>query len=243
MLYHKRPLRNKNMIKWIITGTGRCGTVYMARVLTEWGIPCGHESVFTVDNLKIILGRLFGYHIPDSSVCSDNRGWVNVRRIEADSSYMATPYLGYPDIENIPVLHLVRNPLAVVSSFVKDMNYFSAVKDNPFNVKGWEQWIYSKMPELKNVPRGLERACCYYVGWNKKIEKINGTRPYLLHRIEDDFSDNFFDFFKITKQPVLFKNKKINTMKKTDRDNFKIEDIPDGEVKDSFLEMMSKYGY
>jgi hypothetical protein len=31
----------------LITGTGRCGTGWMARALTAAGAPCGHEAAFT----------------------------------------------------------------------------------------------------------------------------------------------------------------------------------------------------
>ena len=36
-----------NELKIISTGTGRCGTAYMSKLLTSVGIPCGHESLFT----------------------------------------------------------------------------------------------------------------------------------------------------------------------------------------------------
>ena len=33
-------------LKYLVTGTGRSGTVYMARLLTSLGIPCSHEMIF-----------------------------------------------------------------------------------------------------------------------------------------------------------------------------------------------------
>ena len=35
-------------MKYIIAGTGRCGTGYMSKIFNEVGIKCGHENVFTV---------------------------------------------------------------------------------------------------------------------------------------------------------------------------------------------------
>ena len=37
---------DKQKLDFLVTGTGRCGTVYMAELLTSLGIPCGHESLF-----------------------------------------------------------------------------------------------------------------------------------------------------------------------------------------------------
>lgn len=79
------------MIRLLITGTGRCGTMYMARLLTASGVPCGHEDVYTVAG---IMAR------PD---------------LEADSSWAAAPWLtGFSGT----VIHLVRHPMEVVRSHV-----------------------------------------------------------------------------------------------------------------------------
>ena len=34
------------MIEYLIIGTGRSGTGFMAHLLTNFGIRCGHESIF-----------------------------------------------------------------------------------------------------------------------------------------------------------------------------------------------------
>lgn len=88
--------------RFVVTGTGRCGTRYLAYVLSASGVTCGHEEVFTPDGPGMWAGR---------------RG---------DSSWLAAPHLegfdGY-------VLHLVRNPLHVVRSLV-GMGFFDeALRD------------------------------------------------------------------------------------------------------------------
>lgn len=76
----------------IITGTGRCGTNYFARVLTEVGIPCTHEGYFTPE------------------------GPSPVAMPRADSSWLAAPYLGsYPEAK---LIMAVRSPQAVVRSLM-----------------------------------------------------------------------------------------------------------------------------
>jgi len=230
------------MLKFIITGTGRSGTVYMARVLTDLGIPCGHESIFNHDQEKKIIQRFYGFIPPTISKCSENFGWLDLRSIVADSSYMAVPYLNYEDICDIPIIHVVRNPLSVISSFVQDLGYFCDKKDNEYNKQGWEQWIYSHNSEINISFNPIERACVHWTVWNRRIIEAGRTRPYFLQRVEDEPKGEFFEFIKIPKKEIGFKNKKINSMKKREKD-FVPEDIPNGEIKQSFLELMSDFGY
>ena len=77
--------------RFLITGTGRCGTGYVAAVLNACQVPCGHETVYRPDG-------------PGD--------WGNVR---ADSSWMAAPHLkGFKGT----IVHLLRNPLHVVNSLL-----------------------------------------------------------------------------------------------------------------------------
>jgi hypothetical protein len=230
------------MLKFIVAGTGRSGTVYAARVLTDLGIPCGHESIFNYEDEEIVIKRFLGLLPPTISECSANYGWVRLDSIVADSSYMVVPYLNRQGVKEVPIIHIVRNPLQVVSSFVKDLEYFCDKINNTYNINGWEQWIYKHNPEISVTTNSLERACCHWTSWNQKIEQMSQNRKYYFHRVEDDFKDDFFDFIGIKKREIGFKNKRINTMKKR-MDNFKIEDIPEGVIKQNFLTLMAKYGY
>lgn len=77
--------------EFVVVGTGRCGTGYVASVLNEVGIRCGHEDVYGPD----------GVH-PS-------------RRLRGDASWLAAPSL---DHFRGVVWHLVRHPIAVVQSFL-----------------------------------------------------------------------------------------------------------------------------
>ena len=229
-------------LKYIVTGTGRCGTVYMARVLTSLGVPCGHESIFNQAKPGVIEKRVFGERKPTMSKCAGNHGWVHLNDIVADSSYMALPYLNKFNLQDVPVIHVVRNPLSVISSFIKDLQYFQGLKENPFNKRGWEQWMWHHCKSLSSVENPIERACSYLLEWNGRIEKLGKSRPYYFHRAEDEFPDGFFEFLKVPVQRVVFKNKQINTMRNREKD-LTSDDIPDGEIKNKFLTMMDRYGY
>jgi len=124
--------------RFVVTGTGRSGTGFMSKVLSTAGVPCHHEKVF-------------GYDGPEW-------GW---RR--GDSSWMAAPFLdgfdGY-------VLHVLRDPLRVVNSFV-GVGFFD---DDPAAVhvpyvefaKGWA-------PEVWELGSPVERAVAWWVVWNELI--------------------------------------------------------------------------
>lgn len=75
-------------MRLLITGTGRCGTQWIAAALTAAGVPCTHETHWT--------RRLHG-----------DRHW------SAEASWPAAPYTPLPGVH---VVHLVRHPLAVIRS-------------------------------------------------------------------------------------------------------------------------------
>lgn len=77
-------------LELLVTGSGRCGTQYMATVLTEAGMACGHEVRYGYDGFR-------------------------ESPFPAESSWMAVPHLA--EI-TCPVVLLVRSPLEVAASLV-----------------------------------------------------------------------------------------------------------------------------
>lgn len=75
------------MLKYVITGTGRCGTGWISKVLTQLGSACGHEAVFTPD------------------------GVIEQPKLEGDSSWLA---VGWPF--SVDVFHIIRHPMDTISS-------------------------------------------------------------------------------------------------------------------------------
>lgn len=102
--------------RFVITGTGRSGTMHTARLLTAAGLRCGHEEYFRgnpslfergprrrgVGKLRTPVGRA--------------REWWRRRplRLDGDASWMAVPRL--ESFGGVRVLQL-RHPMAVVRSF------------------------------------------------------------------------------------------------------------------------------
>jgi hypothetical protein len=83
--------------RFVATGSGRCGTKLLSELLTAAGVRCGHERVFGPCGVQ---------------------PWGD---LQADSSWMAATML---DAVDVPVVLLVRHPLAVVRSWV-EIGFFS----------------------------------------------------------------------------------------------------------------------
>lgn len=230
---------NDNNLKFIVTGTGRCGTVFAARFLTSLGIPCGHESIFNHSSTGI-KERIVNPNKRFISECSTNDfvdgkrqslpKWVIPSETQAESSYMAAPYLNMEEILNIPLIHIVRNPIKVVSSFIFTLNYFNkSIPTDP-----WQVRIYETLPELREIDTQIERACYYYCKWNNLIESYSNSRPYLKINIENINSNVFFDFVKLKPTKPLFNDKKANRIV-LNKKYLKLSEIPLGYVKDMFV--------
>lgn len=83
------------MKPFVVTGTGRCGTMWIARTMTELGYQCGHESVFNPGSLS------------DGS-------WRE--RAGNDASWLSLPVLGEC---GRTVLLQMRSPLETIGSFLE----------------------------------------------------------------------------------------------------------------------------
>ena len=225
-------------LKFIVTGTGRCGTVFFAKMLSSAGLPCGHESIFDYSADDIIIDRISNFENLNLSECSqiDNlidknkeNGWVVTSEIIGDSSYLAAPYLNHPLIHQVPVIHIFRNPLEVISSYVLDFNYFNnrtPDNKNEYNKKGWENKIYQQIPELGLIDNQIERACWFYIRWNQIISDSCKFRKHLLLDIKNINYDALFEFLniKVDKQ-IIYSKKNSNSNKKRKR-NLTMGEIP-----------------
>lgn len=232
------------MINYIVTGTGRVGTVYMARLLTSLGFMCGHESIFEYDGIENSLAKLRGEISLATSNCSSNdllndlsiENWFEPDEIIAESSYLAAPYLDMRILQDVGVIHIVRNPLHVISSFVLDIRFF---EDD--GMKKWRRFVYDHCPEVACELTPIERACRYFVDWNKMIEDKSKGK-YIRLKVENEPSKKLFDFLDITLTNTCFSNKKANSWKRR-KQNLSLRDIPDSQVKLDFIKMCFDYGY
>jgi hypothetical protein len=236
------------MLKYIVVGTGRSGTVYYARLLTSLGIPCGHESFFDYEGIEVALLRLTGKIPLTLSACSQLKFdgvrhnpitpyIAELNELVAESSYMAVPYLHHECLKETNVIHVVRHPVNVVNSFVNHLNYFhkpsTCLYPNPL----YECFIYRTLPELHNYSSPFERAAMYYVLWNNAIE----SRQILARLKAEDGPKPLKTLLGISVDDV-FDDRKVNNHKFL-CDRFDINTLPKGKVKDKFIDMGERYGY
>jgi len=224
-------------LKYIVTGTGRCGTLYAANLLTSIGIPCSHEAIFTNQGLTESIKILSQKKKIENSLISKEQIIVKKNEaIIADSSYMAAPFLSKFQSQN--KIHIVRHPKKVVKSFIA-FGYFSSEEPqnhshNPYHL-GYEQFIYKHLPELSQKMPTLDRACLFYVLWNRMIEEFAG-HPY---RIEDE-SERLQTDLRPEFNGLPYDNSNCNSLHK---------DVPwEGEIESSqirseLFEMAKRYGY
>lgn len=239
-------------LKYVVVGTGRCGTVYMARLLTSLGVPCGHECCFDwrgIDYAKAKLSGAVPVHTSETSQYKFEDGvhtpipkWLDEDAIVAESSYLASPYLRQDALKNTKVIHVVRNPVKVVNSFIRYLEYFQ--NRHPalwMPAKRYETFIYSHCTDLYFDMTQEERAALYVLKWNTMIEEMTKDKDYLFHRAEDD-PQPVIDFLGAERPDEMFDDKKVNTYEKRKK-QFTLDQLPSGKVKDEFIAMGRRYGY
>jgi hypothetical protein len=149
----------------LVTGTGRCGTGFMAKFLTSAGLPCRHEQIFDVGDLFQAQQRLAR------------------TAYQAESSWLAAPFLSSTLLKNSKIVHLVRHPQQVVESLLR-MRFFA--DEPPDAYRRYQDFAYKHLPGLRSQPSEFERAAFFYVHWNRLVERLGGEHDMLRFRIEDD---------------------------------------------------------
>lgn len=225
-------------LKYIVTGTGRCGTLFMANLLTSMGFPCTHEAVFTpygVEKAKRVIAKTEpaisskisrGYNLSDYEL-----------EIVAESSYMAAPFLKQFDAK---VIHVVRNPYGVVASMISD-SFKNFTNPHPTYLPEFpdhilhEEFMYDHVDALRKKMTQIERCCLFYVLWNEMIEKSG--KVVIRHRIEDK-TDQLKNFFKF--EGECYGDTKCNSKPSS---IWSFSDIQSKPIKNRLFDMMSRYGY
>lgn len=225
-------------LKFIVSGTSRSGTMYMAKLLTSLGFECGHESIFTTDGLDEALQKIAGKKKITNSICAHKNGFfINQENLCADSSYLSAPFLGHQEFKDVKIIHVVRNPIKVISSTLIDANFFSNDAQRPF-----VNFVETYLPELKNISNFKEKAMYYYVNWNLMVQKNCTNVNYKKIVLENGVSEEFFSFIGVQQTHNYHQDNKTNCWHNRKKD-LEISDLPNGEIKNSFLKIMDAYGY
>ncbi len=171
-------------LRYIVVGTGRSGTVSVAKWLTRAGVACSHERFFRGTDADDLVRALTVPHThAANSDCSTHFGLEPLEMPIAESSFMAVPFLEHPVLRDCAIIHVVRDPLKVIRSLLNNICYFRT--DDPEQAHAGEQFIRRHLPHLDVLPDAATRACYYYLRWNQMIEEAAGARRYLRHAIEN----------------------------------------------------------
>ena len=163
------------MTRFLVTGCGRSGTGYVANLLTALGLPTGHEAIFNPVNLR-----------------GDEVVWPE--ELPGESSWLGAPFLGCLPPETV-VLHQVREPVAVVRSFLR-IRFFET--PSPYL-----DFAVEHFPELESGPPE-ERALRYWIGWNQLVELATelGAGAYHRYRLEDVDAPLVEEILRALDQPL-----------------------------------------
>jgi hypothetical protein len=240
-------------LKYLAVGTGRCGTVYFAKLLSSVGLPCTHEAIFNHDGLEAALDRIAGTKPIEvslisklASISDESHGvsWFRGREREeivAESSYMASPYLDHPSLDNVTVIHLVRHPMRVINSFVAGFQYFNDWCLTAKDYEEYHKFIYQFVPELVERPmEPVTRCALYWIRWNQMIERKAKGKRYFLFRVEQ-MPDKLFKFLNLDSPTSYYKNRKSNEKVGVGETYTHFDQIPDGPVKKELLTMYNRY--
>lgn len=213
------------MLEYLVTGTGRCGTTFMAKCLTLAGSACSHEAIYHWRGQGLA---------PENSSSGRKAGLPDPRSAVGEASMFAAPFA--PSFAG-KVVHLTRHPLKVVRSFVNDMGLFTEAAPKAVWMRKTQDFLVSHVPGITGMPDPMSRAAHFYVEWNRIIE-ASGNR--LHHRIEDP------------PQPVLaflgansdapFGDTRCNSHAKPDSPELTWGDVPH-LVRDDLQRCARRYGY
>jgi hypothetical protein len=151
---------------------------------------------------------------------------------QAESSWLATPYLQKPELSPLTVVHLVRHPKKVIESKLRLM-FFTHPRYGPhFN------WMVQFIPKINDFERPEEKA----VYWYLKLNEMVTARADIFHRVEDKI-ETLLDELSIQwcDKPV-FNDTQYNTRLGYGPVKFNIETIAP-KLKDRLLALTEKYGY
>lgn len=238
-------------LRYLITGTGRCGTVYVAKLLSSVGYPCTHEAIFKHDGIEAAHSRLNGTKPTDLSEISKlasvvdeskNISWFGssnkIVEVVAEASYMAAPFIQDECLKDTTIIHIVRKPIDVVNSFIAGFKYFEDWCLTEPDYAEYHNFIYSYVPEVKKPMSAVCRAAMYYIEWNKMIEKLSEGKNYILHRIEDSPE-------KLLRKLGIYSNDYYKNTQANHKEGLKqqitYDNISIPFIKQELLNMESKY--
>lgn len=208
-------------MKYLVTGTGRSGTGYASKVLQSAGIGCGHETVFGPQGLEY-AEKVAG-------------------RVDADSSWLAAPFLDLPVLEGVQIIHLTRHPKHVIESLLR----IHLLDDRVEVHKPYRDFAYRHLPGLRKIEDAVLKCVYFYVHWNLMIEdraRLGGR--VLARRQAEGPAEKLVEALGLPAQGLsLFDNRRYNARGGRRVDPVDITSLSDPDLGAALMVMCDRYGY
>lgn len=206
-------------LRFLVVGTGRCGTTYTAQLLQRAGIPVDHEVVFT------------------------EKGPQPAGNLEGDASWMAVPYLaGFEG----SILHQVREPLAVIDSLL-DLGLFASVFADEIH-RPWRRFLEAHfvlcgdpvVDAMRFYVQWNER-CEQHADLRIRIEDQCTLIPQFIDELYP--GKGTLVESHLPRVSTRLNSREERRVKRTRAVGLSVEDLPGGEDRDALLAMAERYGY
>ena len=205
----------------LLTGTGRCGTGFASKVLTKAGVNCTHEVIFRPRDPEETRQEW------RARMDNPHWGWVG------ESSWLAMPFLDWPEMKDVTIVHLIRHPKKVMDSQIR-MVFWDGCE-----YRRYARWasIYA-IPEMNDWPRIKDKAALWYLRFNQRIAE----RADITHHIERPATE-LLDKLGIEYQPhQVYQNTRYNSRAGHQASDVRLEDISK-PLRVELAEMSAVYGY
>ena len=229
-------------VEFVVTGTGRSGTGYTARLFSAAGLPCGHEELFTDKPALGEVGAARTGLLPRIKAPA-GRAKESLRRrrspLIGDASWMAAPRLStFPGVSYLQL----RHPLLVVRSFV-GTKFFSQPELHH------AQWRFARS-FFEPVGDDIVDAMRWWVFWNE-IAAGHASMTYAVEGLDVETWTRALemvgasDAAQRAEQSLAAVPPTVNSSQSrgTKRGAMTWEELPQGEAKDRLARAAERWGY
>lgn len=158
--------------RFVITGCGRSGTTYTAKILSQVGCPCTHEQFFTGSKptaLKAFMAR------------NGLRQLSWNPSIIGEAAWEAAPWLPHLP-EDTLIFHQLRHPLDFIRSRQKKGWVHGRFRSRHLpHIPRMDKTSFAALP-LSEQASWLAR---FWIDWNAMVESRASGKHYQRYRIEE----------------------------------------------------------
>jgi hypothetical protein len=228
-------------MRFVVTGTGRCGTSYTSSLFNAAGVPCGHEDIFNVRagvrDIRVSFGLRADLLSPVLRLREEWRR--RFTRLEGDASWMAVPRLRW--FNGTKFLQL-RHPMRVVQSWVA-VGFFSFSPALHLQARWASQYMTFSGDDLTDAMR-------WWVLWND----LAAQKADFTYRLEDLDSDLFAQMLETidvddprgrAERALASTPRYVNSAEQRgeERVDLSWDEIPDSRAKAALAEAAARFGY